>query len=157
MKTVLQEIEESIVCQLRPLQQCGFEIQATPEVQADMEKPASKPRIWVTYRESERAESRSLSSFVSQERTITFQLTFQARVLRNQDGIYKLMSSAESLLMGFKPPHCDRITLKNDRFDTFENNTWRWILDISVKGLQNQELTDEEIGPLIREITFVEE
>lgn len=153
--SVLEQIEQAIVCQLKPVERCGFEIQSLPQVQAEMEKPATKPRVTISYRESERSEPKAMG-VMRQERTFTFQVTFQARVLRGKEGIYKLMAAVESLLMGFMPPHCDRIQLRNDRFDMFENNTWRWILDISLRAMHMQEFSDEEVGPLLREVTFVE-
>ena len=157
-------IEDNIVAKLVAdfnISSLNVDVVPQPEDEADLIKGINKPRVTVSFVESnaERLKSTNEHAF---EEDITMVINIQWKALRGTSGCHTLASLIKKFIIGFKPADCGRMYFKNYRGGNPVRNPddklWYWELEFGVKKMMVQELDDSEPdGELLEEIIINEE
>lgn len=119
-----------------------FEAVEIPENEGDYRKAFTKSRATVQYLESDFDPSSSVNQVVQEEK-VRFRVSFEARKLRGEGGIYQLMDLVKKSLIGYRPPNCERVTVYRYTVINFEQNLWQPALDFQTRAINVQAFEDE--------------
>ena len=125
------------------------------DVMPDKEKQPCYPNgaVLVSYASSRFGETKAMGDVVVQQETMSFDVTILARSLRDRLGIYPLMRGAKLALLGYRPPHCDALVLKNSQCLDREDMVWIWSLTFETTTLTVSDPGSETL-PLLQRITL---
>lgn len=150
--TAEQEIVERINDYITGIDKDEFyEASLIPETEAQFTEFYSKftkARVAAQYIDSQ-YDPGSAVGIVSQEEKVRFRLTFEARKLRGEGGLYNLMEITKLALVGYRLSHADRLTLVKYGLLEFEQGAWQPYLEFECKTMNIQvedDLTEEAIG-----------
>ncbi len=119
-----------------------YEAVELPENVEEYRKAFSKARATVQYLESDFDPSTSINQVVQEEK-VRIRVTFEARKLRGDGGLYSLMDAVKKALIGYKPPNCERLTIFRYTLLDFEQNLWQPALDFQCRTINVQAFEDE--------------
>lgn len=136
-----------------------YEAVLMPETTAAFEafyKNFTKSRVAVQFIDSTPAFTNSVN-VVSQEETVRFRLTFEARKLRGPGNLYAFLELVKLVLIGFKLTNAlSRLTYVKYGLLEFEQNAWQPYFEFESRfvNVQTIDESDEAIGGNITKITF---
>lgn len=119
----------------------------TEQQYADFYSKFTKARTAVQYIDSDYQQNSSTGLAV-QEEVVRFRLTFEARKLRGEGGIYNFMELTKLALVGFRLSDSDRLTLSKYGLLEFEQGGWQPYLEFECKTLNVQDFDDNELPVL---------
>ncbi len=133
---MIESIEQAIVSMLSQ-SVADADIRVFPGNAEEYKRvPLNKPRIFVGYAGSSYSEPTNCDAII-QERTLSFEITFQVRNLRDHEGVYDYLASVYSALTGFSPLNDKRaMHAVEERLVNFENNVWTWTQTWEIKERQ---------------------
>ena len=137
-------LENSIVTRLSVLELAGIDVIPLPEADNDVVNPFDRGKITVAYLSSDFDQSIT-SDVVAQPEKITFQIVVQSRNLRGSVGIYGMIKSVKSILMGWKTTYTDKIHFSKSAYDAHENGIWTYHVNITTENIAIEETDDVNI------------
>lgn len=146
------ELEEAIVTRLAPLAQAGHEVVSQPENQNDFKRTVNGARVTVGYVGSEFAKVSSTAQ-IRQEETPKFEVAIQARKLRGNGGLYSVIEAIRTLLIGFRPPHCERMRVMEIGLVDYVDSVFTYSIVFGATSLAVEQFAAED-AVLIRKITI---
>lgn len=103
----------------------------------------TKARVAVEFIESLPQPSQALS-FVSQDETVRFRLTFEARKLRGEGGFYNMVELCKLALIGFKLTNArNRLTMVKYGLLEFEQGKWQPYFEFESTFVNVQSFNDD--------------
>lgn len=150
-----QAVEESIAEQLSSLSSVGISSAVLPDVQADYKTPIG-PTAWVSYVESSFEAVNLTPTHFSigptiQNEVLNFEMTIQAKKLRGDAGIYKVIELVRRKLLGFAPTNCHKLYLVKVIPEQFAENLYTYKLLMACSSVAMEDF-EEEGGVLITRI-----
>lgn len=124
------DIEDILVDYLKPkMEPQGYEVEAMPQVQADLDRNVSKPRITIQYMSSTFKDA--TSSVRDQQETMAFAIIFRGRRLRGEKGIYAVIEDVKNALFGFRNDKIGPFMFHKMELGDYDKdtNTWGFILE----------------------------
>lgn len=148
-------LENSIVARLSPLNLAGIETIPLPEHEDALMKPSSGGIVTVAYLSSDFDPSVT-TDVVAQPEKITFQIVIQSRKLRGNTGIYNVLKSVKTLLLGWKTITTDKIHFSKAVYDAHENSVWTYHINLTTENLAIEQPDDIPVV-IARHITLIDE
>jgi hypothetical protein len=105
----------------------------------------TKARVAVQYVDSQ-YDAGSSTGIALQEEKAKFRLTYEARKLRGEGGLYNLMEVTKLALVGYRPSNADRLTVAKYGLLEFEQGAWQPYLEFECKTL-NVQLENDGVEP----------
>lgn len=136
-----------------------YEAALMPETNAEQisfYKNFTKARVAVEFIDSTPQQTNSIN-VVSQEETVRFRLTFEARKLRGPGNLYALLELVKLVLIGYQLTNAiSRLTYVKYGLLDFEQGAWQPYFEFECKFVNVQVIdeSDEIIGGNIQKITF---
>jgi hypothetical protein len=147
---IYKDIEDAIIARLSSLTASGIDIDVMPETESGLKKPFEKPRVTVWYKNSEYAIPQSTAE-TSQLETLHFEITIEARKLRDALGLYNLHQLVRAKLLGYRPAHGGRMYVVKSGFVDFKENLWIYSMEWATQTLAVMQ-ADEDVEILITQI-----
>lgn len=150
--------EDLIIARLAPLVTAGCEVVPLPDVQAQVKKPITKPRITVAWNGSDTDPTSSTGNMI-QSSTSGFEITIQWNKKRGAGGIYALMKIIKIYLLGFelRTASGGKMWLNKEEFaDYDEQSIWNYRMLFSVKSMEAEAATTEA-DILLSQLNFIQE
>ena len=138
-----QSLEANIVSRIQAYI-TGVDIMPLPEVDIDVLLPSVHGKITVAYKGSDYDPSDTYDAVAQPER-ISFELIVQSRKLRGTTGIYNLLSTIKSALLGWQTPVSEKIQFSKSTYVAHENGVWTYVLTLSTMALSIEEPQDESL------------
>lgn len=152
-------LEDAIVSRLEPLRALGFEVIALPDNNADYERPFRFGRVTVAYKGSmfndDGMSGRPMvfsTSEVVQKETAEIEVVVQARFIRSNQGIYKLVQHVFTLLLGYEPDSWGRLYGREHRYVEHADGIWTYSITLFSNALRVQR-GDPETLPVLQQVT----
>lgn len=140
-----QEIVDQITAHITELGKTDlYEAMVIPETEQqymDFYSNFTKARVAVQYIDSQYNPGNS-SGIGLQEERVRFRLTYEAKKLRGDGGIYNLIEITKQALIGFRPSDADRMTVSKYGLLEFEQGAWQPYLEFECKTLNVQTWDD---------------
>lgn len=153
-------LETEITNRLAPFAMVGLSVRKMPELESEKIKPLpTKAQFTVMYAGSE-YEGANSTAQVSQMETAFISVLIESTFLRGPLGIYALLATLKTALIGFKPTGCHRIqAVKHQTLGTPEAvknaNMWEYQAVFKTTSLTVENFT-EDITILLKKITFID-
>jgi len=126
----IHELESDIVARLAPLVNAGIEVIASPDTEAAYKRP-TKPRVIVAFSGAMPAGAkdglRAMGAIV-QNFEVLINVIVQTRNIRGTDGLYSVERVVRSLLIGYMPVNCAKMTLQKMQVENYEDGTWNYVI-----------------------------
>lgn len=153
-------LESDITARLVPLV-ASFEVKKLPESQEEYQRPFSIGRVSVVYAGSKFSELddrnplRSIGQVVQNE-ILKIEILVQAKRLRGPKGCFPIWQDLKTLLLGFRPSHCDKIYAKDFEYVGFDQaaQVWTYKACFETTTLSVQDEWDEEGGAPLSTVEF---
>jgi hypothetical protein len=149
--TAEQDIVNKITAYITSIGQTDlYEAALIPETEqqyTDFYSNFTKARVAVQYVDSQYDPGSSAGIGLQEERA-RFRLTYEARKLRGDGGIYNLMEITKLALVGFRPTDADRMTLAKYGLLEFEQGAWQPYLEFECRAL-NVQVDDDNSDPAL--------
>lgn len=142
--------------------QTFFEAALQPETEAEFRTfyaNFTKSRVAVQYIDSSFNPSSS-NGIIVQEEKPKFRLTYEARKLRGEGGLYNMQELVVHALLGWRLTNADRLYLVKYGMLEFEQNAWQPYHEFECKTLLSQkhdDYTDESFGGNLQSVSFNEQ
>lgn len=146
------ELETAIVNRLAPLVTAGHEVVSQPENQNDFKRTINGARVTVGYIGSDFAKVSSTAQ-IRQEETLKFEVAIQVKKLRGNGGLYSIIEAVRALLIGFRPPHCERMRIMEIGVVDYVDNVFTYAITFGATSLAVEQFTEED-AVLITKITI---
>jgi hypothetical protein len=156
MFVLYSDIEQEIVTRLQPLTNGGgVDVVPLPQVEAEFIRPLNAGRVTVAYKSSEFPGIRSTFEIV-QDELLQFELVVQARLLRGNAGLHKIVEAVKRTLLGFMPTDCSKMYLVKNGFTSRdpEQNIWTYSMIFETKYVLVED-AEEETGPTLQGLEFI--
>lgn len=147
-------IETEIVNRLQQLNSVNFEVVQTPQVEAEFARPFAKSRVTVSYIKSEFEVPKSTNQ-ISQKEVMSFQITVQARMLRDNIGVHAVTEIIRRKLVGFQPTECSKMYLIDNKFVERDETTaiWTYSMTFATTYIVVEDF-EYDLEPLLQLITM---
>lgn len=155
MQVIYSDIEHEIMERLSPMTTGGgVSVVILPQVQEEFQLPMQAGRVTVAYKSSDFGDVRSTHQ-ISQDEKIQFEIIFEARFLRGDVGIHKMVEAVKRLLVGYQPTDCSKMYVVRNGFVERNNETalWTYSMLFETKYLLVEDFEFNE--PPLQEITFI--
>lgn len=118
----------------------------------------TKARVAIQYIDSSYQPSVSIG-IVTQYELVRFRVSFEARKLRGEGGLYNMMELVKLFLIGYRLSNADGLSCVKYGLLEFEQNSWQPYLEFECKTLNAEASTYEEppIGGTLKNVVFTEE
>ncbi len=144
---IFAEIEQAIAAQLAPLRELGIATRAMPNKPAEwgMNENGIITLKW----EKDDCKPPDSMGRLSQQVLMTWELDIRLRNLRDANGAWIVMQEVTRLLLGFRPPHCDKLYLKSREFVGELEGIWvlevifvapTWVIEAESSDSENPEV-----------------
>lgn len=155
MQVIYSDIEDEIVTWLAPIENGGgVDVVKLPQVQDEFQRPMMAGRVTVAYKSSGFGDVRS-THHITQDEKIQIELIVQARMLRGDNGIHKMVEAIKRRLVGFSPTDCSKMYLVSNGFIEHNNETALWtysaIFECKYTVVEDFEFNTE---PALQGVTF---
>lgn len=147
-------IEAEIKAQLDALASANFEVVQTPQVEADFQRPFMNGRVTVSYIKSVFNAPNS-TNHITQKEVMSFQVTIQSRMLRDDKGVHAVTELVRRKLLGFQPSECSKMYLVDNKFMERDETTavWTYAMTFETSYIAVED-TEYELEPLLQLITM---
>ena len=156
--SIYEQIENSIIAALNPLQSASLSVVPLPENDAAYIKPNAGAKITVMYLESTFGTTASpvlSTGVVAQDEKVFIEVSIESRKFRGNSGIFAIWDAIKAILIGFRPFDCDRLRLHKFgmNFSEKKDSTWMYVGVFYCTRLSVQ-VDPSETYPLIKQINF---
>lgn len=160
-------IEQTILDRLAPIRDLGLMVRGLPNRSNEYSKqdsPRSAPGttglhgvITIMWMGDRMGESSSTDQ-ITQRVTSTWRISAHLRNLQDQHGAWAVLELIGLLLLGTKPPGCQKLryATRGREFLGGENGIWEFSLDFET-GYPVVEQAEPDVGALIAQVTIVDE
>ena len=151
----IEIIEASIVTQLQgtyTANALSFSAVALPEVESEYRRAIQNPISFVVYIGSTSPGVRNTNAS-TQDRKLQFSVECLSRILRGDNGLYRMRDFVERSLMGFRPTNCDRLYLVKDDVTRGEDGIWAHVFQFEcLTMLVQDDLSDPVVVPSLKRV-----
>lgn len=122
----------------------SFEASLMPETEEQFRtfyNNYSKTRVAVQFFDST-PQSSSAIGCTTQDEFVRFRLSFEARKLRGDGGLYQMMELVKKSLIGFAPSNAGKLEYKKYGLLEFEQNSWQPYFEFECKTVNVQAFSD---------------
>ena len=116
----LSETRETLVARLAPIRDAGVLVRGLPNRTAEYGLLNGQPQVLVFWKE-DRPETPELTDEMFQRNRQDWIFEIRSPEMRGEAGLELLVEAVHSLIYGFEPPNCQKISLKSREFFKQEN------------------------------------
>lgn len=116
----LSETREALVNRLAPIRDAGVLVRGLPNKTAEYGQLNGSPQVLVYWKE-DRPEAPELTDEMFQKNRQDWIFEVRSPEMRGERGLEVLVEAVHSLIYGFEPPNCQKMSLKGREFFKQEN------------------------------------
>lgn len=148
-----EKLEDAFRDRLQPLAAAGFTVEIAPENSEDFSVSFRHGRIRIIYRESDYQPIADVGAVVQGEH-LTIEVSVESRHRRGNGGVFAMMQGCRALLLGWRPPGCNRkIWMGRQSFSSIDpRGAWEYMQEFKTAAVA-MEMEEEETGPLLEGIS----